>query len=178
MRWQTAEAAPPAGGIAAGRTCSSRFGKAALHGRQLYPEDRGCPAPTTCILETFAGVARHELSAPGTALRTCPPEFTDLPRQVLDLLDISTSVYSPITRMALKPVREVRHAVRGPTRLGFRQHLRTTVDRDPQKFRVSGDLDGRGDLARQSGPPCTGCDAASSAEVPTPAGRPGSGIGS
>lgn len=65
----------------------------------LYPEDRGCTAPTTArILQIFTGVARHELTAPdGQVLRTFHPELTDLQRQVLDLLDIPTSVYSPVT---------------------------------------------------------------------------------
>jgi transposase len=65
----------------------------------LYPEDRGCAAPTTArILEIFTGVARHELTAgDGTVLRTFHPELTDLQQQVLDLLDIPTSVYSPVT---------------------------------------------------------------------------------
>lgn len=63
----------------------------------LYPEDRGCAAPTTArILEIFTSVARHHLAAPdGTVLRTFHPELTDLQRQVLDLLDIPTSVYNP-----------------------------------------------------------------------------------
>jgi len=65
----------------------------------LYPEDRGCTAPTTArILEIFTGVARHELTAPdGQVLRTFHPDLTDLQQQVLDLLDIPASVYSPVT---------------------------------------------------------------------------------
>ncbi len=65
----------------------------------LYPEDRGCTAPTTArILEIFTGVARHQLTAPdGTVLRTFHPELTDLQQQVLDLLDIPATVYSPVT---------------------------------------------------------------------------------
>lgn len=65
----------------------------------LYPEDRGCTAPTTArILEIFTAVARHELTAPdSTALRTFHPELTELQHQVLDLLDIPSSVYSPAT---------------------------------------------------------------------------------
>jgi len=65
----------------------------------LYPEDRGCTAPTTArILEIFTGVARHELTASdGTVLRTFHPQLTDLQRQVLDLLDIPLSVYRPVT---------------------------------------------------------------------------------
>ena len=44
----------------------------------LYPEDRGCAAPTTArILEIFTGVARHRLTTPnGTILRTFHPELT------------------------------------------------------------------------------------------------------
>ena len=63
----------------------------------LYPEDRGCAAPTTArILEIFTGVARHELTAPdATVLRSFHPELTELQRQVLDLLDIPLSVYRP-----------------------------------------------------------------------------------
>ena len=63
------------------------------------PEDRGCTAPTAArILEIFSGVARHELAAPdGTVLRTFHPELTHLQRQVLDLLNIPATVYSPVT---------------------------------------------------------------------------------
>ena len=70
---------------------------AGLSELSLYPEDRGCTAPTTArILEIFTGVARHQLAAPdGTVLRTFQPELTDLQAQVLDLLDTPTSVYRP-----------------------------------------------------------------------------------
>jgi hypothetical protein len=66
---------------------------AGLNELSLYPEDRGCAAPTTArILEIFTGVARHQLTAPdGTVLRTFQPELTDLQQQVLDLLNITTS---------------------------------------------------------------------------------------
>jgi transposase len=81
------------------RTIRQAMTHAGLDELSLYPEDRGCTAPTTArILEIFTGVARHELTAPdGTVLRTFHPELTDLQRQVLDLLDIPTSVYSPAT---------------------------------------------------------------------------------
>jgi hypothetical protein len=81
-------------------------GRAAL---SLYPEDRGCAAPTTArILEIFSGVARHELTAPdGTVLRTFHPEFADLQQQVLDLLDIPPA---PSRKYRLIAVREVRKA--------------------------------------------------------------------
>ena len=70
--------------------------EAGLTELSLYPEDRGCTAPTTArILEIFADVARHDLTASdATVLRTFQPDLTDLQRQVLDLLDIPVSVYS------------------------------------------------------------------------------------
>jgi len=79
------------------RTIRHAMADASLTELSLYPEDRGCAAPTTArILEIFTSVMRHELAAPdGTVLRTFQPELTDLQRQVLDLLDIPTSVYSP-----------------------------------------------------------------------------------
>jgi transposase len=81
------------------RTIRHAMTAAGLDELSLYPEDRGCTAPTTArILEIFTGVARHELTAPdGQVLRTFHPELTDLQRQVLDLLDIPTSVYNPAT---------------------------------------------------------------------------------
>ena len=74
------------------------------------PEDRGCAAPTTArILESFAGVARHQLTdTDGTVLRTFHPQLTDLQRHILDPLDIPTSVYRPVTQVPLKALREVR----------------------------------------------------------------------
>jgi hypothetical protein len=62
----------------------------------LYPEDRGCAAPTTArILEIFTGLARHHLHDPdGRRVQTFHPELTDLQTQVLDLLDIPASTYT------------------------------------------------------------------------------------
>jgi len=62
----------------------------------IYPEDRGCPAPTTArILQIFAGLSRHHLSdSDGRHVQTFHPDLTDLQRQVLDLLDIPTSAYT------------------------------------------------------------------------------------
>ena len=72
---------------------------AGLSELSIYPEDRGCAAPTTVrILEIFTGVAPHELTdTDGTVLRTFHPDLTDLQRQVLELLDIRTSIYNPVT---------------------------------------------------------------------------------
>ncbi len=81
------------------RTIRQAMTAAGLDQLSLYPEDRGCAAPTTArILEIFTGVARHELTdTDGTVLRTFQPELTELQTQVLDLLDIPTSVYRPVT---------------------------------------------------------------------------------
>jgi len=79
------------------RTIRQAMAQAGLDELSLYPEDRGCTAPTTArILEIFTSVARHELTTPdGQVLRTFQPELTALQRQVLDLLDIPATVYSP-----------------------------------------------------------------------------------
>lgn len=62
----------------------------------LYPEDRGCAAPTAArVLEIFAGLSRHHLADPhGRLVQTFQPELSDLQRQILDLLDIPTSAYT------------------------------------------------------------------------------------
>ncbi len=58
----------------------------------------GRPTTTTTtarIIDIFEHVARHHLTAPdGTVLRTFAPELTDLQHQILDLLDIPTSLYT------------------------------------------------------------------------------------
>jgi transposase len=63
----------------------------------LYPEDRGCATPTTArVLEIFAGTARHHLrDADGQPLQTFHPDLNALQRQILDLLDIPETVYTP-----------------------------------------------------------------------------------
>jgi hypothetical protein len=79
------------------RTIRQAMTNAGLGELSLYPEDRGCAAPTTArILEIFTAVACHEL--------------TDLQQQALDLLDIPTRLYQPRHAMPLKAVREVRKA--------------------------------------------------------------------
>jgi transposase len=62
----------------------------------LYPEDRGCAAPTAPrVLAIFAGLARHHLTdRDGRYLKTFHSELSELQRQVLDLLDIPASVYT------------------------------------------------------------------------------------
>jgi Domain of unknown function (DUF4277) len=61
----------------------------------LYPEDRGCAAPTAArVLEIFTGLARHHLTRDGHLVQTFQPELTDLQRQILDLLDIPINAYT------------------------------------------------------------------------------------
>lgn len=62
----------------------------------LYPEDRGCTAPTAArILEIFTGLARHHLTdADGQHLQTFQPQLNDLQALVLDLLDIPHNAYT------------------------------------------------------------------------------------
>jgi transposase len=69
---------------------------ASLTQLSLYPEDRGCTTPTTArVLEIFTGLARHHLhDTDGGRVQTFQPELSDLQAQVLDLLDIPTSVYT------------------------------------------------------------------------------------
>jgi len=62
----------------------------------IYPEDRGCAAPTAArILEIFTGLARHHLTdRHGNHVQTFHPHLTELQALVLDLLDIPHSVYT------------------------------------------------------------------------------------
>jgi transposase len=62
----------------------------------LYPEDRGCPAPTTArVLDIFTGLARHHLTDQhGRLVQTFQPELDQLQALVLDLLEIPHSVYT------------------------------------------------------------------------------------
>jgi len=62
----------------------------------LYPEDRGCTAPTAArVLDIFAGLARHHLrDQHGQHVQTFQPELTNLQALVLDLLDIPHSTYT------------------------------------------------------------------------------------
>ncbi|MGI8874600.1 MAG: IS1634 family transposase, partial [Egibacteraceae bacterium] len=61
----------------------------------IYPEDRASKAPTTTrVFDLFDGAARHHLICDGDIVRTYQPDLTPLQRQVLDLLDIPTSVYT------------------------------------------------------------------------------------
>jgi transposase len=61
----------------------------------LYPEDRGCAAPTAArVLDIFTGLARHHLiDERGRLVQTFQPELSPLHRQVLDLLGIPETAY-------------------------------------------------------------------------------------
>jgi transposase len=79
------------------RALRQAMATAGLAELSLYPEDRACTAPTTeRVLEIFSGLARHHLhDASGTAVQTFQPDLTDLQRQILALLDIPETVYTP-----------------------------------------------------------------------------------
>jgi hypothetical protein len=64
----------------------------------LYPEDRGCAAPTTPrVLEIFHGLARHHLLDQHRQLvQTFHPELSELQALVLDLLDIPHNAYTSV----------------------------------------------------------------------------------
>lgn len=62
----------------------------------IYPEDRGCAAPTAArILDIFDGLARHQLiDQNGRLVQTFQPQLTELQQLVLDLLDIPHNIYT------------------------------------------------------------------------------------
>ncbi|MCA1670717.1 MAG: IS1634 family transposase [Actinobacteria bacterium] len=61
----------------------------------LYPEFRGCAAPsTTRIVEIFADLTRHELRRDHQLVQTFQPELSPLHQQVLQLLDVPTTTYT------------------------------------------------------------------------------------
>ena len=62
----------------------------------LYPELRACTAPSTeRILEIFTDLTRHELRRDGRHVQTFEPDLDPLQRQVLDLLAVPTTSYTP-----------------------------------------------------------------------------------
>ena len=64
----------------------------------LYPELRACTAPSAArILDLFSDVTRHQLHHDGQIVQTFHPELTALQAQVLDLLQIPATSYSPQT---------------------------------------------------------------------------------
>ena len=64
----------------------------------LYPEQRKCKRPTTeQTLRLFSLTERHTLVQGGHLVKVFQPEFTDLQRQVLDLLGVPISAFRSIT---------------------------------------------------------------------------------
>jgi transposase len=62
----------------------------------LYPELRACQAPSAeRILAVFADLTRHELHRDGRPVQTFEPELTPLQQQILDLLGVPATAYSP-----------------------------------------------------------------------------------
>ncbi len=60
----------------------------------LYPEERACRAPTADkLLGLFENLRRHRLLHNGQPIKTFWDPLTDVQRLVLDLLEISTTVY-------------------------------------------------------------------------------------
>jgi len=62
----------------------------------LYPELRACPAPSAeRVLEIFTDLTRHELHHDGQHVQSFEAELNPLQQQVLDLLDVPTTSYTP-----------------------------------------------------------------------------------
>lgn len=62
----------------------------------LYPELRACEAPSAeRILAVFADITRHELNRDGQLVQAFEPELTPLQQQVLQLLDVPATAYTP-----------------------------------------------------------------------------------
>ena len=65
------------------------------HDIPLYPEFRGCTAPSTeRIIEIFADLTGHQLHRDGQLVQTFEPELSPLHQQVLQLLNIPTTSYT------------------------------------------------------------------------------------
>jgi hypothetical protein len=60
----------------------------------LYPEERANYRPTTeQILRLFSNMERHTLLAKGIELQIFEPDFTELQKDVLRLLDVPESAF-------------------------------------------------------------------------------------
>ena len=69
---------------------------AATRDLPLYPELRACETPSAeRILAVFADLTRHELHHDGDLVQTFEAELTPLQQQILHLLGIPTTAYSP-----------------------------------------------------------------------------------
>jgi len=80
------------------REIRAAMSTAGLTGIPLYPELRDCPNPAAPrLLEIFAGVQRHELLDGEHVIQVFHPELSPLQRQVLELLHVPSSIYTPET---------------------------------------------------------------------------------
>ncbi|MGH8773860.1 MAG: hypothetical protein ACRDWI_01360 [Jiangellaceae bacterium] len=71
--------------------------KADLDKIGLYPEFRNCTSPSTeRILEIFGTVSRHTLHHDGVLVKTVQPELTTQQLQILELMDLTASVYTQL----------------------------------------------------------------------------------
>jgi transposase len=62
----------------------------------LYPELRACPAPSADrLFEIFTDLTRHDLHRDGQHIQSFEVELNPLQQQVLDLLAVPTSNYTP-----------------------------------------------------------------------------------
>ncbi|MGH3983769.1 MAG: hypothetical protein ACRDST_14080 [Pseudonocardiaceae bacterium] len=62
----------------------------------LYPELRGCAAPSTeRTMEIFVDLTRHELHQHGHLVQAFEPKLNPLHQQVLQFLDVPTTSYTP-----------------------------------------------------------------------------------
>ena len=78
------------------REIRTAMAAAATRDIPLYPELRACTAPSTeRILEIFTDLTRHELRRDGRHVQTFEPDLDPLQRQVLDLLAVPTTSYTP-----------------------------------------------------------------------------------
>lgn len=60
----------------------------------IYPEQRECAHPTTeQVLRLFSMTQRHRLTSNGVLVQVFENEFTDLQRQVLDLLGVKPDAF-------------------------------------------------------------------------------------
>jgi transposase len=75
--------------------------RTAMHDAQtrhipLYPELRACEAPSAeRILAVFNDITRHELHHNGSLVQTFEPDLTPLQQQILQLLGVPASAYTP-----------------------------------------------------------------------------------
>ena len=71
--------------------------KEAIGALQLYPEERGCEAPTTeRILDLFEPLQRHRLYENERLRETFEPELSEIQRQILRLLRVPPAAFESV----------------------------------------------------------------------------------